>query len=323
MIDKSQYEIFKKTEYVDFKNNGKKFLLNKNLYLDIVFNDTCNSRCRFCVADLIHNKQVADVEQFKSKIKFAIENMGVREVLLLGGEPTINDNIFIILDYLKQFDLDKICITTNGFRMSMDYSYTEKLFSSGITHVNISLMNKRELKQMEISRTNKSISEDNLREIKRVADKHNVKIRINNNVFLDNNDTINDILSFYDYVSPYCHSVKFSPLLKTDNFSTINEVTEFNRIHTLSDDKYESLFNSIEKMHFDFKIHKNAETFGFVEYSLIEADVPIILNYNHRGQMMDKVVNENKINNLKLLTTGDLSLSWNRELSEYFINTDL
>jgi hypothetical protein len=33
-------------------------------------------------------------------------------------------------------------------------------------------------------------------------------------------------------------------------------------------------------------------------------------------------VEEHKINNIKLLSINELSLSWNREMSQYFINTD-
>jgi molybdenum cofactor biosynthesis enzyme MoaA len=89
----------------------------------------------------VHSKEKADISNHKEKIKYAIEQMGVREVLLLGGEPTINDDIFEIIDYLKQFNLNKICTTTNGHRMALDYSYAEKLMSSGITHINLSVMN--------------------------------------------------------------------------------------------------------------------------------------------------------------------------------------
>ena len=155
--------------------------------------------------------------------------MGVREVLLLGGEPTINDDIFAIIDYLKQFSLDKICLTTNGIRLAYDPIYAERLFSSGITHVNISLMSENTEQQMYISRTRRCITRHQLSLIKEIADQHGVIIRINNNIFKGNHDNMESVLSFYNFVRPYCHSVKFSPLLKTDNFSTVNEVTEFNQ----------------------------------------------------------------------------------------------
>ena len=57
---------------------------------------------------------------------------------------------------------------------------------------------------------------------------------------------------------------------------------------------------------------------------MIPLKKPIILNWNfgeYTG-MMKRVTEESKINNIKLLSNNELSLSWNRELSEYFISTD-
>lgn len=315
------YEIFRKINYKEFINNGRKFLLSTYPYLDIVFNDHCNARCKFCISHLVHKKEFCDIENHKQKIKYAIENLGVKEVLLLGGEPTINDDIFIILDYLKQFNLNKICLTTNGHRMAKDMEYTKKLFSSGITHINLSLMNIDNETQKYISGTNTYIGLDDLKDFKSIADENNVMIRINNNSFRYNNDNLIDIVDFYNSVKDYCHSVKFSPLLKTDDFSTVNEVTEFNRTHTLSDEQYDTLWSNVEDYFSSYPIVRNKETFGFVEYSMIMLDTPIILNYNQHGKLREKVVKENKINNLKLLATGDLSLSWNREEHDYFIDT--
>jgi molybdenum cofactor biosynthesis enzyme MoaA len=88
----SEYEIFKfgENKYTKWYNNGKYFLLNKEPYLDIVLTDYCNANCKFCIADLIHDKLNGDFDVFKQKILFAIEKMNVKEVLILGGEPTMS-----------------------------------------------------------------------------------------------------------------------------------------------------------------------------------------------------------------------------------------
>ena len=319
-MNTNDYEIFKVPTYRPFENNGKSFQLSSEPYLDIVFNDHCNARCKFCIAQLVHKKVKSDIEAFKPKIKYAIEQLGVREVLLLGGEPTINDDIFDIIDYLKTFDIDKVCLTTNGHRLVKDPIYACRLFSSDITHVNLSLMNLDKARQLDISgvKTYVGVSEllylFNLR-----RECGNVKLRINNNVFVGNHDSGNSIVEFYDQISPYCDSVKFSPLLKTDSFSTVNEVTEFNRTHLLSDEQYDELWHGIEEHYVNYPIVRNKQTFGFVAYSMVCLPVPIILNYNQHGYLRQKVVEEGKINNLKLLVTGDLSLSWNREERDWMI----
>ncbi len=183
-------------------------------------------------------------------------------------------------------------------------------------------MNLNKRLQQDISGSKTYVGINNVRQFKEICDEYEVKLRINNNVFKGNNETLEKIITFYDSVKSYCHSIKFSPLLKTDSFSTVNEVTEFNKTHILTDEGYDNLWHSIEERYSDYPIVRNKWTFGFVEYSMILLPTPIILNYNQHGQLKKKVIEEKKINNIKLLTTGDLSLSWNREESEYFINTD-
>lgn len=94
----------------------------------------------------------------------------------------------------------------------------------------------------------------------------------------------------------------------------------------LNDKQTLALFNSIEKYFsdkYELSIIENDLQFGFVKNTMIPLKTPIILNWNfgkYTG-MMSKVVNENKINNIKLLANNELSLSWNRESIECFIET--
>lgn len=317
-----EYEIYRTMSYSPYRQGNRTFQLSNYPYLDIVFNDHCNARCKFCIAHLVHQKEWASFERQAPKIDYAIQRMGVKEVLLLGGEPTINDSIFQYVEYLKRFNLNKICITTNGHRMSKDFKYAEKLLSCGITHLNLSLMSLVPSKQQDISGTKVVITLDHLKKFKEIA-QGKCKIRINNNVFKGNHDSVQELVAFYKGVASHCDSVKFSPLLKTDSFSTVNVVTEFNRSHILSDEEYDNLWHEAEEALSQKTIPtvRNKETFGFVEYSMVELPTPAIFNYNQHGKLREKIIKEGKINNLKLLPTGDLSLSWNREERDYFIET--
>lgn len=320
-ISVKDFEIFRQMQYSEFDNNGKSYLLSSSPYLDIVLHDHCNAKCKFCIGHLVHSKQRLDIEKSKEKIQYAINKMGVKEVLLLGGEPTTSKDFFTVVKYLKEnYNLDKICTTTNGFRMAQDSVYAHKVFSSGITHLNLSLMSLDRQQQKYITGKDIYIGVKTLAIFKGLADQYNVKLRINNNVFKGNHDNTYDAINFYESVKSHCHSVKFSPLLKTDSFSTVNEVTDFNNTHLLSDERYDTLWGKIEN-YYRIALIRNKETFGFVEYSMICNNTPIILNYNQHGKLREKIINEKKINNIKLLTTGELSLSWNREESDYFITT--
>jgi sulfatase maturation enzyme AslB (radical SAM superfamily) len=307
------FELFKQNEYSLFSNNGREFLINREPYLDVVLTDFCNSNCNFCIGDLIHKKLNLDLDKAKDKIRFAVKNMKVKDCLLLGGEPTVSKILISMIEFLKTLNLNKIIITTNGIRLKKDESFRHELLSSGLTNINISVM---------------SINEEKLNDIKVIAEeahKHNVKVRINNNVWRNNNDSLESMLTFYDAVCPFVDSVKFSPLLKTDAFSVVETKTEWVHDNILSDEEYDELFASIENWfvsHRGISIITNNELFGFVKNSMIPLKIPILLNWNQHGKMMEKVTKEHKINNLKLLPNNELSLSWNRELTEYFINTN-
>lgn len=318
-IDINAYEIFRKMYYTNIVKIGNiDYYLNQCPYLDIIFTDRCNARCKFCVASLIHDKEDCNLLVHKEMIKYAIDHLNVKEVLLLGGEPTISKDLLPMIKYLRTLPLDKICMTTNGIRLKSP-KYRKEILSSGITHINLSLMSLDPEQQAFISGRGGNVSLRDLSSIWNDTIRYGVKLRINNNVFKGNNNSIEKMIQFYQAVKHKCHSLKFSPLLKTDNFSTVTTVTEFNREHILPDAEYERLWQGIENNFSEIHIIRNKETLGFVEYSMVLLPTPIILNYNHRGSMMQKVTEERKINGVKLLPNGHLSLSWNRELKDFYI----
>lgn len=326
------FELFKFGEnfYYPFGNNGKNWLINKSPYLDIVLTDHCNSDCQFCIADLVHDKLNADFDTFKKKIDFAVGEMGVREVLLLGGEPTVSKLLVPMIKWLKEHEqIEKIIMTTNGLRLAHDSDLRQEIFQAGLTHINISYMNTDIEKQKAITGWRKGpvLSKWDISAICHDAYHYGVKSRVNNNICKGNNDTIEELSSFYDNIKGYCDSVKFSPLFSVDKFSVIDIKTEWVQEHMLADNFIDTFFRGVEnyyKHKHGVSVIDNDLQFGFVKNSMIPLSTPIILNWNfgrYTG-MMKKVVDERKINNLKLLPNGELSLSWNRELSEYFIKVD-
>ena len=324
----SEYEVFKfgENKYTEFVNNGKTYLLNKEPYLDIVLTDFCNANCWFCIADLIHNKLNGNFDVFKQKVLFAIEKMNVREILLLGGEPTMSKMLISMIKWLNTLSLDKIVITTNGIRLAQNKEYRETLLSAGLTNINISFMNTDINKQKHIVNSKHILKVADIKEIYKTAKENNVNVRINNNVFLGNNDSLDDIIDFYNQTHNYCDSIKFSPLLETDNFSVIDVKAEWAKSNRLTDEQVLNLFNNIQNYYsdkFNVSIIENDLQFGFVKNTMIPLKQPIVLNWNFGNYtgMMKKVTEEHKINNLKLLSNNELSLSWNREMSEYFILT--
>ena len=321
----ADFELFKQNSYTKFVNNGREFLLNREPYLDVVLNDYCNGNCKFCIADLIHEKLNLDFEIAKKKVLFAVENMRVKDCLLLGGEPTVSKLLLPFIKFLKTLPLEKVIMTTNGIRLARDEKFREEVLSSGLTNINISFMCLDFHNQQDVTEIRDSLTVHDIKLICKTAREHGVKVRINNNVYKGNNDTVAAMCSFYEALRPHIDSIKFSPLLKTDAFSVLDVKTRWVKDNILSDDAYDYLFSALERHYTDennMSIIVNQELFGFVKNSMIPLDPPIILNWNQHGQMMSKVVNEHKINNLKLLPNNELSLSWNREMTQYFIDTN-
>lgn len=316
-MNTDDYEIFKIGSYSKKMHNGKEYLLNKVPYLDIVLHDSCNARCKFCIGDLIDKRLILDKAKAKESIIKAKEEFGVKEVLLLGGEPTLAKDLFEYVAMCKEIGFNKICMTTNAIRMSKDKAFANQVLSSGITHLNISYMSFDKERQAYITGQNHYVSEDDLAYF--YEHKQGI-IRINNNVFKGNNDQAYKMLEFYNRVERYASSVKFSPLILTDNFSVVNEVNQFVKEHILPVEVYDMIYTQVESEFQSTPIVRNNETFGFVPYSMIMLEKPLILNWNQHGQMMNKVVKENKINNIKLLSNGRLSLSWNRNDEERYLN---
>jgi len=313
-------EVLRKVGYRPFANRGRSYALSTYPYMDIVLHDHCGAKCRFCVAHLVHSKERLPLspETFR-KIDFAIGAMGVREVLLLGGEPTSSPDLFRMIDGLKRRPLNKICMTTNGHRLVRDHEFAERICASGLTHMNLSLMTLDPDRQAFISGSKVYVGPDDLRRIYALCQNNGVVLRINTNVFRGNHDSVDSLLSFYEQVMPCCSNIKFSSLLQTDYFSTVNEVTRFNREHTLSGEEYDALFGEVEALFPDVIV--NNATLGFVKNTLITLPTPLIFNYNHGGKLMKMFVEEGKIHGVKLLPTGDLSYSWNREAEEFFVDT--
>jgi molybdenum cofactor biosynthesis enzyme MoaA len=327
-INVADYEIFKFAEniYEDFTVNGHTYQLNKHPYLDIVLTDKCNQNCKFCIADLVDTKDTLPLETAKNQILYAKNNLNITEVLLLGGEPTIYPHLLELIKWLSTVGLDKIIMTSNGFRLKTDLAFTRKLFEAGLTNLNISYMSTDATEQRKVTSNARSISLTDIRKIYEIALEYDVHIRINNNIYKFNNDTVVKMYQFYKYVHKFCHSIKFSPLFATDAFSVKNITTEWVDENRLSDCHTEQLFNEFEEFMLaklkNTSLIENTLQFGFVKNTLIPLEVPIIMNWNfgkYTG-MMNRVTQLNQINNVKLLANGALSLSWNKNCKKYVIH---
>lgn len=100
--------------------------------LSLHITDRCNLRCRFCLfgdtlvrgAERIPREEV---EQFLVRHR----NDGYDRVNLHGGEPTMRQDLFELLDLIRRCGYPAVSIQTNGHALA-NRRFTERLFHAGV-----------------------------------------------------------------------------------------------------------------------------------------------------------------------------------------------
>ncbi len=106
--------------------------------LQLNFFARCNLKCKICSIQnfTIHDESYElSYETMIDLIRQASE-MGVKDVLLLGGEPLLREDIFEIVKLIKKYKMIAV-IVTNG--TLLDEKMLDKLFDSGLDNLHISI----------------------------------------------------------------------------------------------------------------------------------------------------------------------------------------
>lgn len=103
-------------------------------------NRSCNNKCSFCYAQNAKGNDM-DIEDAKRCIK-ALHEMGISHLILIGGEPTIYQNIIPLIEYATSVGMN-VSMATNGRKFS-DSLFSQKIARAGLSSVNISLKGSNE-----------------------------------------------------------------------------------------------------------------------------------------------------------------------------------
>jgi cyclic pyranopterin phosphate synthase len=102
--------------------------------------DRCNFRCQYCMpAEGLPWLERADLLTFEEieRIVRVIAPMGVNEVRLTGGEPTVRKDLPRLVAMLAAVDqLEEISLTTNGYLLER---HAEALVRAGVNRFNVSI----------------------------------------------------------------------------------------------------------------------------------------------------------------------------------------
>lgn len=295
-------EIFKQNKY----SHADIGMVSDNAYLSIVATNNCQCKCAYCINSETDQRLNLPISKAVYNIRKLIHKYGVKEAIILGGEPLLHPNLLqFIRDLRESTDLKMVRLTTNGIKLKNNPDFIKDLVDKdwGIQGINISFHNQDFMTLNELYDVYKWIKKYN----------PNIKVRVNMNIWRGNCDTL-ELLNSHLYNIRFVDEVRVSNIIPKDSFSvnTVNRSSDL----VLSDEEYILLFTKLMKQYEGkYTIIENKDTLGFVRYLLIPTKCPIIINWNLGSKVAEQVcendIENRKINTFKCLVNGDISLSWN------------
>ncbi|MBX7442585.1 MULTISPECIES: GTP 3',8-cyclase MoaA [unclassified Arthrobacter] len=103
--------------------------------------DKCNLRCTYCMPaeglEWLAKQAVMSAEEIMRIVRVGVEQLGVRELRLTGGEPLVRHDLVDIIAALRRNHPDlPISMTTNGVGLAKKAA---ALKAAGLTRINVSL----------------------------------------------------------------------------------------------------------------------------------------------------------------------------------------
>lgn len=309
LIETNEMEITRSCSFHSVE--GSDFKFSNNLYISIIVTNKCQCRCAYCINGATDQSLELPFEKAVNNIALATKKFGIKEAILLGGEPTLYDKLIPLIDSLKKMGLRKIGLTTNAIELRNKNNHIlEDLVKHKIDFINISYHKHGEFITLsELSEIYKRFCE---------IKSPNQKMRINTNVWKGNNDTVETLSAFLSDISDCADEIRISPIVKNyGSFRVPKEIINAADKMWMTSDEYKRLFTDLLNYYSkNVSIIYNRNTHGFLDYYLIPIPTPIIINYNLSNRLIEQTnikSSERKIYNLNCLVNGDISLSLNDE----------
>lgn len=167
-------------------------------YMSVVLTHECNRSCSFCIDKYRGNNEYITMKNVEKAILVGKEN-GIKDILLIGGEPTLHPNVVEISKKFKEASFRTIMTTNYGFPEVV------KQLDGIIDCFNISFYNQKDLpKQSDF-----------------ISD-----LTIHALIYKNRLDSKEKIDSFIDTYSSHAH-LKFSTLFVGNDWAKKNQVGGF------------------------------------------------------------------------------------------------
>ncbi|GAB54184.1 molybdenum cofactor biosynthesis protein [Glaciecola punicea ACAM 611] len=108
-------------------------------YLRLSVTDVCNFSCQYCLPDgykRSHQQRFLSLDEIQQVVSVFAE-LGTKKVRITGGEPCLRSDLPRVIDLVRKQDaVEKIALTTNGFRLA---KMAAQLKDAGLNSVNVSI----------------------------------------------------------------------------------------------------------------------------------------------------------------------------------------
>ena len=198
-------------------------------WLEVNLIQKCNAKCSWCIEKVgFHPYHKASWET----IADAAIKTGLKNIILLGGEPTLYKDLKPLIQKLIKAK-KKVWITTNGSRINKKFC-EENLI--GISGINISIHHYNLKKNAEITHLN--LKAEILMEGIRILRMNDIGVRLNCNTikgYIDSEEMIYEYVRFAKWIG--ANSVRFTEL-KMDNGSFVDLAIILNEKYGLNHDPF-------------------------------------------------------------------------------------
>ncbi len=197
-------------------------------------NQACNLRCKWCYAEYTEYlpKQEMSLEMAKHLVELSLE-IGVKEFVLIGGEPTLWPHLFELLTFIKKYDAP-VSIITNAIHFSND-DFWERYQNNPANSVGISV--KAVDREKFNSVTNSVLYDESLLGIKRAINFYNCGVSAVHNSLLGVNGTLEIARQCRQLGATSFQLVLCTPVLRGEAISTefvISPANIWEDLHFLS-----------------------------------------------------------------------------------------
>uniref|UniRef100_A0A6M3IJY9 Putative radical SAM superfamily protein n=1 Tax=viral metagenome TaxID=1070528 RepID=A0A6M3IJY9_9ZZZZ len=198
-------------------------------WLEVNLIDKCNGKCSWCIEKSGYHPKT---HLPWKKIVGEIIKTGKKNIILLGGEPTLFKDLRLLIDLLNDFDKN-VYLTTNGSLLSPDY--VRKNFTN-LHALNISIHHYDSARNLQIIGLliDYNLIKDSITELH----KNNVSVRLNCNCISGEIDSEEEIFKYIRFAKTVgADKVRFAEL-KDDKSNFVDLAMIMKYEYGLNDDPF-------------------------------------------------------------------------------------